>query len=178
MRRMMVIAGLVAASAIALGMPPRNLPSFDVTAGDGATTQSAQIARSGKWLLVFVKPNCPQCEKLLATLESAATQEGSRVAIIVKAPTANALAELKAKYPKIANAAWYADVHASAARSLEVPASPTTLGMRGSQVAWRLTGAVSALPTDEASGIKLTSEATTDPRVREHALLNGWLTQP
>ena len=64
------------------------------------------------------------------------------------------------------------------ARSLEVPANPTTLGMRGSAIAWRLTGAISALPTDEASGIHLAADATRDPRVREHALLNGWLTQP
>jgi hypothetical protein len=173
-----MVAILTLASTATQAAPPRSLPKFDVTASDGSTKQSAQIVRNGKWLLVFVKANCPQCETLLSALESGATQEGSRVVIIVKAPTANALAELKAKYPRIANASWYADVHFSAARSLEVPASPTTLGMRGSDVAWRLTGAVSALPTDESSGIRLSAEVSADPRVREHTLLNGWLTQP
>jgi hypothetical protein len=178
MRRIAIIGLFILAAALAKAVPPRSLPTFDVTAGDGSTTQSAQIARNGKWLLIFVKPNCPQCETVLSALENGSTQDGSRVAIIVKAATTNGLAELKARYPKIANATWYADVHASAARSLEVPANPTTLGMRGSAIAWRLTGAISALPTDEASGIHLAADATRDPRVREHALLNGWLTQP
>jgi hypothetical protein len=178
MRRLTIVGILTVAAAMALAAPPRSLPSFDVTASDGSTKQSAQIVRNGKWLLVFVKANCPQCEALLSALEGGATQEGSRVVIIVKAPTANTLADLKARYPHIANASWYADVHASAARSLEVPASPTTLGMRGADVAWRLTGSISALPTDESSGIRLSQDAATDPHAREHSLLNGWLTQP
>jgi hypothetical protein len=178
MRRLAMMGILVAGAAMAAAAPPRVLPSFDVTAIDGSTKQAAQIARNGKWLLVFVKTNCPQCEQLLGTLESGSTQDGSRVVVIVKAQTANALADLKARYPHISNATWYADVHAVAARSLEVPASPTTFGMRGSAVAWRLTGGVSALPTDEASGIRITEDAATDPKVREHTLLNGWLEQP
>ena len=178
MRRLLLSALMGLAAAGALAVPPINLPSFDVTAGDGSTKQAAQIARNGKWLLVFVKANCPQCDALLSGLESAATQDGARVVIIVKAPTANTLAEMKARFSQIANSAWYADVHASAARSLEVPASPTTLGMRGSEVAWRMTGAVSALPTDESAGLRTAADATADPKVRERALLNGWLTQP
>jgi hypothetical protein len=178
MRRFAALALLTVAAAAAHAAPPRVLPVFDVTAVDGSTKQAAEIARAGKWLLIFVKTKCPQCESLLSTLDNAATQEGSRVVIIVKAPTANALADMKARYPRIANATWYADVHASAARSLEVPASPTTLGMRGSGVAWRLTGEVSALPTDEASGIAVAKDAMADPKVRQRVLVNGWLTQP
>lgn len=178
MRRIVTLALLAVAAAGAHAVQPGTLPGFDVTASDGSTRQSAQIARNGKWLLIFVKSNCPQCDTLLSALESAATQDGARVAIVVKAPTPNGLADLKARFPHIPNAAWYADVHAGAARSLEVPASPTTLGMRGTSVAWRLTGAISTLPTDEASGIPAPHDAAADPRMREHALLNGWLTQP
>lgn len=178
MRRLAMMAIICVAAAIAEAAAPGALPAFDVTSSDGSTVQSAQIARNGKWLLIFVKPNCPQCETVLSSLDSESTQDGSRVAIIVKSPSANALAQLKARYPRIPGAAWYADVHAGAASSLQVPASPTTLGMRGSTVAWRLTGAVTALPTDESSGIRLSSDAASDPHVREHALLNGWLTQP
>lgn len=177
MRRLVTLA-LLAIAAAAHAVTPATLPSFDVTASDGSTTRSAQIARSGKWLLIFVKSNCPQCDTLLSALQSAATQDGARVAIVVKAPTANGLAQMKARFPLIANAAWYADVHASAVRSLQVPASPTTLGMRGSTVAWRLTGAISTLPTDEASGIAAPHDAAADPRARERTLLNGWLAQP
>jgi hypothetical protein len=178
MRRAFVLGILILVAAIASALPPRALPSFDVTASDGATKQAAQIARNGKWLLIFIKPNCPPCESLLSALESGPTQDGSRVAIIVKATTPNALAQLKARYPGIANSTWYADVHASAARSLEVPASPTTLAMRGSSIVWRLTGSISALPTDESSGIALSADATRDPKIRERALVNGWLMQP
>jgi hypothetical protein len=178
MRRFVMLSVLGIAAAVAAATPPRILPGFDVTSSDGSTKQSAQIARNGKWLLVFVKSNCPRCETLLSALESGSTQDGSRVVIIVKAQTPNALAGLKTRYPHIANAAWYADVHAAAARSLDVPASPTAFGMRGSTVAWRMTGGISALPTDETSGIRLTSDPATDPKVRERTLLNGWLTQP
>lgn len=178
MRRLFALTMLLACAWTAHGAAPRILPAFDVTAIDGSTAQSAAIARKGKWLLVFVKTNCPQCESLLSALESGATQDGSRVVIVVKAPTANALASMKARYAKIPNATWYADVHAAAARSMEVPASPTTLGMRGSEVAWRLTGEISALPTDESSGITVAHDAAAEPKLREHALLNGWLTQP
>jgi len=178
--RKLVITGILvlAAAAAPAAPPPRTLPGFDVVAPDGSTAQAAQIARNGKWLLIFVKPHCPQCDTLLGTLDGASTQEGSRVAVIVKTGTPNGLAEMKAKYPHIAKAAWYADVHASAARSLVVPASPTTLGMRGTAIAWRLTGTISALPTDESSGIVLAGDAAADPRVRERTLVNGWLTQP
>jgi len=179
MRNLVVTGTLALAAAVALAAPPpRTLPTFDVTAPDGSTAHAAQIARNGKWLLIFVKPHCPQCDTLLATLDSVATQEGSRVAVIVKAGTPNGLADLKAKYPHIAKSAWYADVHSSAAQRLMVPASPTTLGMRGTAVAWRLTGTISALPTDESSGIVMAGGAAADPRVRERTLVNGWLAQP
>jgi hypothetical protein len=179
MRNFVVMGTLALAAAVALAVPPpRTLPSFDVTAADGSTAQAAQIARNGKWLLIFVKPHCPQCDTLLASLDSASTQDGSRVAVLVKTGTPNALAEMRARYPHISKAAWYADVHASAARSLVVPASPTTLGMRGTAITWRLTGTISALPTDESSGIVLAGDAAANPRVRERTLVNGWLKQP
>jgi len=183
MRKTIPIAMLAAGVAIFTGAslaapPPHALPSFDVTAADGSVTQTAQIARNGKWLLIFVKPNCPPCDSLLSVLDSDSTQDGSRVAVIVKAPSASSLAQLKLRYPRIAKSAWYADVHAKAASSLEVPASPTTLGMRGAQIAWRMTGSIAVLPTDESSGIAAGAAPEADPKMREHALVNGWLLHP
>jgi hypothetical protein len=185
-QRIRILAGtlLLALPAIAAEIPAapiRSLPDFDVTAIDGSVTHTSQIVRSGKWLLVFVRPNCSPCTSLLSALDAAPTQDGARVAVIVKATTTNGLASLKAQYPHIPNAAWYADVHLKAASSLMVPASPTTLGMRQGTIAWRLTGAVSSLPTGElnqAVAQKTPDGKPIDPLTRQRAIVNGWLKQP
>ncbi len=186
MHRIRVLACtlLLAAPAIAAEIPAtpvRSLPDFDVTAMDGSVTHTAQIVRNGKWLLVFVRPNCSPCTSLLSALDAASTQDGARIAVIVKATTPNILASLKAQYPHIPNAAWYADVHSKAASSLTVPASPTTLGMRQGTIAWRLTGAVASLPTGELSqpvAEKSPDGKPIDPLTRQRAIVNGWLKQP
>jgi hypothetical protein len=129
------VAGLLApASADAADRP---LPEFEVTSADAATVSSAALGDSSRWLLIYMRPECPPCDavaELWSDAESPAPL--ARVRVIVAATSVETLPQVQARYPMLRGAVWYADSTGAAGRALGLTGAPVLLGMRGEAIAW------------------------------------------
>ena len=70
MKFFVAIACAIGALAVAIAIEkpvraaePMHLPDFDLTAVDGRTVRSQDLERGGKWLLIYVQPNCRPCDR-------------------------------------------------------------------------------------------------------------------
>ena len=140
---------LAAASALALALGAayplaqlRTLPPFVAATLDDAPVESATLALDGNWLLVVVQPRCRPCDALLAHVDRDERPAASRILVVGAGMDGAAVAELKGRYPNIAQARWLADPTRDAAKALDVQTSPTVYGLRGNAVEWRLAGAI------------------------------------
>jgi hypothetical protein len=141
------IAGLVLATA--LGARPgaverKPLPPFTVTALDGTAIASAELARDGNWLLVYVRRDCGSCDAVLRAIP-ADTVPGlaQRVVVIIGGVTPADVQEVPAQFKGLAAAAWTTDPSGDASARLDVRGVPVVLGIRGATIEWALAGVLS-----------------------------------
>lgn len=132
------VAGLlVPASA---GAADRPLPDFAVTS-DSGTVSSAELGDGNHWLLFYMRPDCAPCDAVAYLwTDGDAPAPAARVRVIVGGASPATLARVRASYPMLNGATWFADANGEAARALGLSAAPVLLGMRGTAIAWTSQG--------------------------------------
>ena len=139
-RTVLFIGALLATAGMVSAASPRPLPAFEVVSTDGAAVQSAGLARTGHWLLVYVSPDSTPSRAFLASLAKARpTGAGTVVVVAGKADEARTLA---ARHASLRDAAWYADPQRQAQAALEVTGVPVVFGMRDGVIEWSAAGKV------------------------------------
>ena len=129
------VAGLLAPASG--GAADRPLPDFAVSSPDTGTVSSAELGDGNHWLLIYMRPDCAPCDEVAYLwTEGDAPAPPSRVRVIVGAASPATLARVRASYPMLNGATWYADANGEAARALGLTGAPALLGMRGAAIAW------------------------------------------
>lgn len=133
------VAGLLAPASA--GAADRPLPDFAVSSSDAGTVSSADLGDGNHWLLIYMRPDCAPCDAVAYLWTDAdAPSPPSRVRVIVGGASPATLARVRASYPMLSDATWYADANGEAARALGLTAAPVLLGMHGAAIAWTSQG--------------------------------------
>jgi hypothetical protein len=130
----------------------RALPAFTVTRLDGTPIDSRQLTAETQYVLLYVRPDCRPCDRLLALIRSAnSPQFTSRVVVIVSGE-ANAGAAYVARHvPADAGPlTWYADAQGSGYRALRLTGMPELIGVKDGQMMWSVAGVLNDGATVES----------------------------
>jgi hypothetical protein len=135
----LVLLALVpqASDGAVAGAPP---PAFQVATVDGVPTGSDRLPRQGRWLLVYVQPDCFPCESFLELFkQDQPTTLPQKIVVVVGGTVADARG-VRATFPDLAQASWYADTLNEAFGHLQLQGTPVMLGLRQDVIEWDLTG--------------------------------------
>ena len=149
--RIVVFAAAVAAAlagAVAVrASQPVPLPEFEIAQLDGTPVQSQSgLPSSGKWLIVYVRPNCAPCDRLLNLIKKDAHPGlPSKMVVIAGGLDGLAATEARARFKELADAQWYTDRPGKAWVALKVFGVPMVFGVRDRTIEWSLSG---VLPSD------------------------------
>ena len=143
-RLCLVIGACVAWNVIVQGIERKPLPAFMLTALDGSPVSSADVIRTGEWLLVSIRPACAPCDTLLRTTINAAAAPGvpAHTVVVIGGVDPATATRLAGGFADLTGIAWYADPAGAMKDALPVAAAPVVFGMRGSTVEWSLAGIV------------------------------------
>jgi hypothetical protein len=120
------------------------LPSFPLAATDGRTVSTEWLVRPGRWLLVYIEPNCGPCEKILRMIKNDEhPRVAERLVIVVGAATPDAVRAGSAQLPDLAASGWYADPTRAAIVPLKLAGAPVIFGMDAGMIEWSLYGVLS-----------------------------------
>jgi hypothetical protein len=135
-------AALVAAAVTVAAIEQRPMPAFEVVNAAGAVTPSAGMAQAGKWILVYVTPECRSCQRLFTAMEEWNSGPlNAATVVLVQGDHAAVRAYAAERLPAaLVGARWYADVDGAARRALALTGSPVIIGMRDQQITWALAG--------------------------------------
>lgn len=131
---------LGAGSTEAVAQTP--LPGFRVVRPDGTAVSSAQLAPGDQWLLIYLAPGCPSCDRLLAALkdwQSPALLERAVIVVGGQAPTAQSYIQ-RTEPSEVSSIAWYADAGNEAWTALRLTGTPVLVGVRKGVVEWAVSG--------------------------------------
>jgi hypothetical protein len=146
-------AVVLAAVAIALAgvaavraSQPVPLPDFEVTSLEGTPIQSRSgLPASGKWLMVYVHPNCKPCDKLLSLVKQEEHPGLPPVMVIIVGGVDQATAAAtRAKLKDLTDAQWYTDKSGKAWAALKMSGVPMVFGVRDKTIEWSLSGVLSS----------------------------------
>ena len=140
--RPVVLLALLAASLPVSAIERGPLPTFTAVAATGAAVTSAALSSETKWLLIYVVPGNPACNKMLTALQSWASPAFlSRVVIVVggKLKTAQPLIESRTA-TTAGSYTWYADPDGAAAKALQIQSVPTVVAVTQGKIEWTLGG--------------------------------------
>ncbi|HXH06873.1 MAG TPA: hypothetical protein VNI83_09820 [Vicinamibacterales bacterium] len=135
-----ILACLLGLAAPAAGARAPALPVFSLTAPDGREVASTALWSQGRWLIVYVAPDCPPCERLLRALAAWHLPLAGRAAVIVRGPADEARRLVGAAFPEEAGVAWYADPGGAAAAALRLDWNLAVAGVEAGEIHWLLTG--------------------------------------
>jgi hypothetical protein len=143
----MRLVALVAVIAITLGIVATAvergpLPSVELTARDGAVLRADTVARDGKWVIFYVHTGCRSCEAVLAALDGLEPGVGARVTIVAHAKDADELANIAARYPRLADVQWLGDATGALGERVAPQVAAAVVGLQGSMVEWSVNGIV------------------------------------
>ena len=129
--------------ARAAGTKP--LPEFRVSALDGRTVRSSDLAADENWLLIYIEPGCRPCDGVLKVFDRAApvADVRRRVVVVVGGRTVEETKLLAERFRWLPEACWYADPARRAAQALKAGGAPVVYGVRGDQLEWTLNGTLS-----------------------------------
>jgi hypothetical protein len=135
-----VAALAMSATPIARANGP--VPPFQLEYLDNTPVQSDTVLpTTGKWLLLYVSPNCRPCDRLLGLVTKDALPDlPLKMVIVVGNATGDVATRMRAGVPDLAGAKWYTDQTSSAWAALKMEGVPVVLGMRGTNVEWTLSG--------------------------------------
>ncbi len=117
------------------------LPTFQVASPDGATESIHALSIEPQWLIVYVTPNCPACNRLLdalATWQSPAAM--ARTVVVVSGEPVAARAYVTNRAAAVATSRIYSDEQMQLPRALGLASSPAIVAIRGGHVEWVLKG--------------------------------------
>lgn len=139
---LLVLATTAAGQPPAPGRSEGPLPTFQVMAGDGAPTSSAQLSPESQWLLVYLNPASSTSRGLLQAMkEWEAPQIVSRTVLIVGGKASEAAAFIEQSLPEEQRGMrWYADADRSAWQALHLKGAPVLIGVTNGQTEWSLSG--------------------------------------
>lgn len=144
-----VLAGVYASAA---AIEQRAIPSFTVTRLDGAIVDSRQLTAETQYVLLYVRPDCRPCDRLLALVGSAnSPQFTSRVVVLVSGETNTGAGYVSRQIPAEAGPlTWYADTDGGAYRALRLTGAPVLIGVKDGQVMWSVAGVLNDASTVES----------------------------
>ena len=152
MRNVLILLITMAFGSASAAADRRPLPAFSVVTPAGAPIASSQLGGSGRWLLIYVKPQCPACDRLLAALDTwGVLQQGAARVVVVVADSPDVL-EVRVR-PLMATSGQavqlYADANGQAAAALGVARAPVLVGVEGGLVDWTVAGVLNDPKTVE-----------------------------
>lgn len=161
-----VLCGVIAAIAIAIAASPlgateeRPMPVFSVTRADDTEVLSTQLNTASQYLLIYVRPNCRPCDRLLELLAQWSTPELTSRVVFVYGGTGAAAAEYAAAHvpAEAGQALAYGDPENAALRALKLTGAPVIIGVRGGRLMWSVSGVL-----NDASAVE--------------SLVKTWITQ-
>jgi hypothetical protein len=147
MKSTIIIAWVVAILAMAgsaHATEPMPLPDFEVVALDGGSVRSQELASNGKWLLIYVQPNCRPCEALLTLVtEPEFSLLARKLVIIVGGATPDEAGSMASRFPDLAAASWYSDPPKTAQAQMKIGGAPVAIGVLQTNIIWNLSGVLS-----------------------------------
>lgn len=149
-RWMAVVAAAAAVAVIGAALhasEPVPLPDFEINRLDGTAIQSRSgLPSTGKWLMVYVQPNCKPCEKLLSLVKRDEHPEiAPRLVIVAGGIDGAATSRMRDKLTDLTDAQWYVDRSRKAWVPLKMTGAPMVFGVRDMTIEWSLSG---VLPSD------------------------------
>ena len=142
-----VVITAVAWSARPAAIERTRLPLFPLTAGDGSVVTTDRIVRPGRWLIIYVQPDCRRCETLLRqVVKEQHPLVPARLVVVVGAAGADLVREAAAAFPDLAESAWFADPSGAAVVPMQVGSAPVVFGLDGGMIEWSLTGVLAGSP--------------------------------
>jgi len=163
-RRWLTVMLALILSAEARAMAPMPLPAFALTTLDGQATESSQLPRPGRWVLLYVTPDSLASKAALGVFKKRQGPRADRVVVVVGAPV-DAAGKLAAGCPDLAQASWFADPAGDAYRRLGFGGVPTVVGARGERLEWKLDGTLPDAALRSALASWLSTPAAPSPAV-------------
>jgi hypothetical protein len=130
----------------------RALPPFTVTRLDGTAIDSRQLTVEPQYVLLYVRPECRPCDRLLALVRNAKSpQFTSRVVVIVSGEADAGAAYVARQIPAEAGPlTWYADPQGAGYRALRLSGMPELIGVKDGQMMWSVAGVLNDAATVES----------------------------
>jgi hypothetical protein len=151
--RAAVIATLLATAFQPVAAVERGpLPAFTVTRLDGTPIDSTLMTAESQYVLLYVRPDCRPCDRLLALLKSVnSPQFTSRVVVIVSgAPGAGATYVARHIPAAAGPVTWYADAQGDGYRALRLAGMPELIGVKNGEMMWSIAGVLNDAATVES----------------------------
>lgn len=137
-----VAAAVVVTGATLAAIEQRPLPAFEVVNAAGEVASSATMGPGGKWILVYVAPECRSCQRLFTAMEewNSAPLNAATV-VLVQGDHAIARGYAADRLPAaVVGTRWFADANGAARRALALTGTPVIIGMQDQQIKWALAG--------------------------------------
>lgn len=142
-----LVALMLPLGAAAWGGQPAPLPQFSLTNTDGQPVDSSSLGASGHWLLVYAMPNAGGTHGLLKmfTKKGLEVESFSNVIIVVSTADAGVVADLKEKFPELAEATWLMDGEWNMANAMGLRRFPVILALQDGKVEWDIIGVLGSI---------------------------------
>jgi thiol-disulfide isomerase/thioredoxin len=124
----------------------RPLPAFTLVSPSGDSVVSSQLSTEARPLLIYVGPECPACDRLIAALiEWQPSLPANRIVVIISAAPdrARAYAE-EQQIAATAGIKWYADPLQGGATALGVQHVPALVALENGRIDWIVSGVLNA----------------------------------
>jgi hypothetical protein len=110
---------------------PVALPAFQVTGLDATSISSDKLTTSTQWLILYLQADCHSCETALQLIKQTDQHPNlPKSLVIIGGMTLPQLRALAQKYPDLSSAIWTADTSRTAFKLLQLPGTPTVLGIK------------------------------------------------
>jgi len=123
-----------------MAVDPVPLPDMQLTSLDNQVVRNADLPSKGNWLLIYVQPRSQFSDNLLRLFKREQYPALEQHAVFVVGGTVDDLKAVKAKYPELDQAAWYADINKTAFTQLKLHGVPVILGVKQQTIEWSLNG--------------------------------------
>lgn len=147
MRTMMTKVAAVAAFVLTMtlgagAIEQRPLPAFEVTNAAGTIVPSAVMGPGGKWLLIYVTPECGTCVRLFKSMEQWESQRvNAATVVMVQGAFTGAQRYAADSLPEaLVGGRWFADVSDAGRTALKLTGAPVLIGMQDQQIKWAIAG--------------------------------------
>jgi len=138
-----ILAGIIVVLclvSLAGAVDPVPLPALQLTSADGQPIQNTDLPSKGNWLLIYVQPKSQFSDNLLRLFKREQYPSLEQHAVVVVGGTVDDLKAVKAKYPELDQATWYADTTKGAYTQLKLHGVPVVLGIKQQTIEWSLNG--------------------------------------